>query len=53
LAKDIKLDDLLKKSAKVVQIDLDKCIQTERLHGIDKHKPDLIHNSGFDTNILG
>jgi REP element-mobilizing transposase RayT len=42
LAKDIKLDDVLKKSAKVVQIDLDKCVQAKRLRGIDKHKRDLL-----------
>ncbi len=54
LAKDIKLDDVLKKSAKVVQIDLDKCVQAKRLHGIDKHKRDLIvyllWNKGLMTN---
>jgi hypothetical protein len=54
LAKDIKLDDLLKKSAKIVQIDLNKCVQAKRLHGIDKHKRDLIiyflWNKGLMTN---
>ena len=54
LAKDIKLEDVLKKSAKVVQIDLDKCVQANRLHGIDKHKRDLIvyllWNKGLMTN---
>ena len=42
LAKDIKLDDILKKSAKIVQIDIDKCVQAKRLHGIEKHKRDLL-----------
>ena len=54
LAKDIKLDDVLKKSAKVVQIDLDKCIRGKRLRGIDKHKRDLLvyllWNKGVMTN---
>ena len=54
LAKDIKLDDLLTKSAKIVQIDIDKCVQAKRLHGIDKHKRDLIvyflWNKGLMTN---
>ena len=54
LAKDIKLDDLLKESAKVVQIDLDKCVQAKRLRGIDKHKRDLLvyllWNKGLMTN---
>jgi len=54
LAKDIKLDDLLKKAAKIVQIDIDKCIQAKRLHGIDKYKRDLIvyflWNKGLMTN---
>ena len=54
LAKDINLDDLLKQSAKIVQIDLDKCVQAKRLHGIDKHKRDLIiyflWNKGLMTN---
>jgi len=54
LSKDIKLDDLLKESAKIVQIDIDKCVQTKRLHGIDKHKRDLIiyflWNKGITTN---
>ena len=54
LAKDVKLDDVLKKSAKVVQIDLDKCVQAKRLHGRNKHKRDLIiyflWNKGLMTN---
>ncbi len=54
MAKDIKLDDVLKKAAKVVHIDLDKCVQAKRLHGIDKHKRDLIiyflWNKGLMTN---
>ena len=54
LAKDIKLDDVLKKSAKIVKIDLDKCIQAKRLHGTDKHKRDLLvyllWNKGLMTN---
>ena len=54
LAKNIKLDDVLKKAAKVVHIDLDKCVQAKRLHGIDKHKRDLIiyflWNKGLMTN---
>jgi REP element-mobilizing transposase RayT len=54
LAKDIKLDDVIKKSAKVVQIDLDKCVQAKRLHGTDKLKRDLIiyflWNRGLMTN---
>ncbi|RZB32182.1 MAG: hypothetical protein SRB1_01801 [Desulfobacteraceae bacterium Eth-SRB1] len=54
LAKHIKLDDVLKKSAKVVQIDLDKCVQGKRLRGIDKHKRDLLvyllWNKGLMTN---
>ena len=54
LAKDIKLDDLLKESAKVVQVDLDKCVQAKRLRGIDKHKRDLlvylVWNKGLMTN---
>ena len=54
LAKDINIDDLLKKSAEIVQIDIDKCIQAKRLHGIDKHKRDLIvyflWNKGLVTN---
>ena len=45
--KDIKLDDLLKKSAEIVQIDIDKCVQAKRLHGIDKHKRDLIVRTAF------
>jgi chromosomal replication initiation ATPase DnaA len=54
LAKDINVEDLLKKSAKIVQIDIDKCVQAKRLHGIDKHKRDLIvyllWNKGLMTN---
>ena len=54
LARDINLDDLLIKSAKVVQIDLDKCVQGKRLRGIDKHKRDLlvylVWNKGLMTN---
>jgi len=54
LAKDIKLYDLLKESAKVVQVDLDKCFQAKRLRGIDKHKRDLLvyllWNKGLMTN---
>ena len=54
LAKDIKLDDVLKKSAKVIQIDLDNCVQAKRLRGIDKHKRDLLvyllWNKGLMTN---
>ncbi|MBW2573225.1 MAG: transposase [Deltaproteobacteria bacterium] len=54
LAKDIDIDGVLKKSAKVVQIDLDKCVQAKRLHGIDKQKRDLIvyllWNKGLMTN---
>ena len=54
LAKDIKLYDLLKESAKVVQVDLDKCVQAKRLRGIDKHKRDLLvyllWNKGLMTN---
>jgi chromosomal replication initiation ATPase DnaA len=54
LAKNIKLDDVLKKSAKIVKIDLDKCIQAKRLHGMDKHKRDLLvyllWNKGLMTN---
>jgi putative transposase len=54
LAKDIKLDDLLKKFAKIVKIDLDKCVQAKRLHGIEKHKRDLLvyllWNKGLMTN---
>jgi chromosomal replication initiation ATPase DnaA len=54
LAKDIDIDDVLKKSAKILQIDLDKCIQAKRLHGIDQHKRDLIvyflWNRGIMTN---
>jgi len=54
LAKDINLDELLKQSAKILQIDLDKCVQAKRLHGIDKHKRDLIiyllWNKGSMTN---
>ena len=54
LAKDIKLDDLLTKFAKIVQVDLDKCVQAKRLHGTDKHKRDLIvyliWNKGLMTN---
>jgi len=36
LAKDINVEDLLKKSAKIVQIDIDKCVQAKRLHGNEK-----------------
>ena len=54
LAKDINIDDLLKKSAEIVQVDLDKYVQAKRLHGIDKHKRDLIvyllWNKGLLTN---
>jgi hypothetical protein len=54
LTKDIKTDDLLKKSAEIVQIDIDKCVQAKRLYGIDKHKRDLIvyflWNKGLMTN---
>jgi len=54
LAKDIKLDDLLNKIAKIVQLDIDKCVQAKRLHGTDKHKRDLIvyflWNKGLVTN---
>ncbi len=42
------------KAAKIVQIDIDKCFQAKRLHGIDKHKRDLIiyflWNKGITTN---
>jgi hypothetical protein len=41
LAKNINVEDLLKKIAKIVQIDIDKCVQAKRLYGIDKHKRDL------------
>jgi len=54
LAKDINLDDLLKRSAEIVQIDLVRCVQAKRLYGIDKHKRDLIvyflWNKGIMTN---
>jgi REP element-mobilizing transposase RayT len=54
LAKDIKIEDLLKRYAKLVQIDLDKCIRARRVHGTDKHKRDLIvylfWNKGLMTN---
>jgi len=30
------------KAVKIVQIDIDKCVQEKRLHGVDKHKCDLI-----------
>lgn len=30
------------KASKIVQIDIDKCVQAKRLHGKDKHKRDLI-----------
>jgi len=30
------------KAAKIVQIDIDQCVQAKRLHGTDKHKRDLI-----------
>jgi hypothetical protein len=36
LAKDINVEDLLKKSAKIVQIDIDKCVQAKPLHGNEK-----------------
>ncbi|MEA1899817.1 MAG: hypothetical protein U9N47_03485, partial [Thermodesulfobacteriota bacterium] len=55
-AKDINVEDLLKKSAKIVQIDIDidKCVQAKRLHGTDKHKRDLtvylLWNKGLMTN---
>ncbi|MBW2605118.1 MAG: hypothetical protein JRE28_12520 [Deltaproteobacteria bacterium] len=42
------------KAAKIVQIDIDKCVHAKRLHGIDKHKRDLIiyflWNKGITTN---
>ncbi len=42
------------KAAKIVQIDIDKYVQAKRLHGIDKHKRDLIiyflWNRGLVTN---
>jgi chromosomal replication initiation ATPase DnaA len=45
---------LLKKIAKIVQLDIDKCVQAKRLHGTDKHKRDLIvyflWNKGLVTN---
>ena len=54
LARDIDIDDVLKKSSEILQVDLDKCIQAKRLHGIDKHKRDLIvyflWNRGVMTN---
>lgn len=54
LARDIDIDDVLKKSAEILQVDLDKFIQAKRLHGIDKHKRDLIvyflWNRGIMTN---
>ena len=54
LAKDINLDDLLKESAEIVQIDLVRCVHAKRLYGIDKHKRDLIiyflWNKGLMTN---
>ena len=30
------------KAAKIVQIDIDKCVQAKRLRGVDKPKRDLI-----------
>jgi len=43
------------KAAKIVQIDIDKCFQAKRLHGIDKHKRDLIiyflWNKGITTKV--
>ena len=54
LSKDIKVADLLKRSMKIIQIDIDKCVQAKRLHGIDKYKRDLIvyflWNKGLMTN---
>lgn len=54
LAKNIDINDVLKKSAEILQLDLDKCIQAKRLHGNDKHKRDLIvyflWNKGIMTN---
>jgi len=54
LARDIDIDDVLKKSSEILQVDLDKCIQAKRLHGIDKYKRDLIvyflWNRGVMTN---
>jgi len=54
LAKDIKLDDMVKKAAEFVQIDMRLCVQSKRLRGIDKHKRDLIvyslWNKGLMTN---
>ncbi len=42
------------KSVKIAQIDIDKCVQANRRHGIDKHKRDLIicflWNKGITTN---
>jgi len=38
LAKDINVADLLKKIAELLQVDIDKSIQTKRLHGAVKRK---------------
>jgi putative transposase len=54
MAKDIDMEYVLKKSAEILQLDLDKCIQAKRLHGIDKDKRDLMvyffWNKGIMTN---
>jgi hypothetical protein len=54
LAKDINIDDLLKTSAEILQVDLDKCIQAKRLRGTENYKRDLIlyflWNKGLMTN---
>ncbi len=52
LAKDINLDDLLKKSAKIVQLDIDKCVRSGRLHGVDKYKRDLIVYSFWNKGLM-
>ena len=42
------------KAGKIVQIDIDKCVQAKRLYGLDKHKLHLIihflWNEGITTN---
>lgn len=54
IAKDIQVEDIIKKAAKTLQVDINKCIQAKRLHGQNKQNRDLliylIWNTGLITN---
>ena len=54
IAKDFKLKNIIKKTAKILQVDIAECIQAKRLHGQNKQNRDLliylVWNTGIVTN---